>query len=82
MPWELGYFDGLGGAISVLPIVKAENEVFNGQEFLGLYPYVDYVNDFVLYVNKGEADQESLGKIDKEQNFKSFKEWMDERGRR
>ena len=39
-PWELGYFDGLkNGRCCVLPIVDAG---FKGQEYLGLYPYLDY----------------------------------------
>lgn len=39
-PWELGYFDGnKNGRCAILPIMKSP---FKGQEYLGLYPYIDY----------------------------------------
>ena len=44
MPWELGYFDGLKDKrVAILPIKKHNNfsEDFKGQEYLGLYYYVD-----------------------------------------
>lgn len=42
-PWELGYVDGnKNGRCAILPIMKTSNEHFNGQEYLGLYPYIDY----------------------------------------
>jgi TIR domain len=42
MPWELGYFDGIKGKVAILPISteKTKND-FVGQEYLGLYYYVD-----------------------------------------
>jgi len=41
MPWELGYFDGYRkGHVAILPIMN-EEESFEGQEYLGLYPYID-----------------------------------------
>lgn len=42
MPWELGYFDGFNGNVAILPIVQGSGEsTFRGEEYLGLYPYVD-----------------------------------------
>ena len=43
MPWELGYFDAFKGLVAILPIREddAVTSSFNGQEYLGLYPYVD-----------------------------------------
>jgi hypothetical protein len=41
MPWELGYFDGLKGAVAVLPIDDEPRSTYEGQEYLGLYPYID-----------------------------------------
>ncbi|WP_028857223.1 TIR domain-containing protein [Psychrilyobacter atlanticus] len=41
MPWELGYFDGIKGKVAVLPILFDENSIFEGTEYLELYPYVD-----------------------------------------
>lgn len=41
MPWELGFFDGLKpGRVAILPLLDAENQVYKGQEYLGLYPVV------------------------------------------
>lgn len=40
-PWELGYVDGYkNGRCAILPIMEAK--YFKGQEYLGLYPYIDY----------------------------------------
>ena len=42
-PWELGYVDGeKNGRCAILPIVKTKKDTFKGQEYLGLYPYIDY----------------------------------------
>lgn len=41
MPWELGFFDGhKPGQVAVLPLLDSENQSFQGQEYLGLYPVV------------------------------------------
>ncbi len=56
-PWELGYADGSkNGRCAVLPILKTESNIYKGQEYLGLYPYIDYekTNDqskYVFWVN-------------------------------
>lgn len=40
-PWELGYFDGKkNGRCCILPII--ESRTFRGQEYLSLYPYIEY----------------------------------------
>lgn len=57
-PWELGYFDGKkNGRCCILPIM--ESQTFQGQEYLGLYPYMQYAqisgeyrNEFWIY-NQG-----------------------------
>ncbi len=42
-PWELGYFDGLkNNRCCILPVLDYESSSFKGQEYLGLYPYLDY----------------------------------------
>lgn len=42
-PWELGYMDGFkNGRCAILPILKTPTYSFTGQEYLGLYPYIDY----------------------------------------
>ena len=42
-PWELGYVDALkNGRCAILPIMKDDSSTFKGQEYLGLYPFIDY----------------------------------------
>jgi hypothetical protein len=41
MPWELGFFDGHNGAVAMLPVTQSEQNDFDGQEYLGLYPNVE-----------------------------------------
>ena len=41
MPWELGYFDGIRSKVVVLPVLPSSNDKYSGQEYLGLYPYID-----------------------------------------
>ncbi|WP_186185279.1 TIR domain-containing protein [Burkholderia gladioli] len=41
MPWELGFFDGLKGAVGILPVTQKQEATFKGEEYLNLYPYVD-----------------------------------------
>ena len=50
MPWECGYFDGINGKIAILPISKVDESSFKGQEYLGLYPYIDVFSS-VIWVN-------------------------------
>lgn len=38
-PWELGFGDGKLGKVCVLPVMKG---TYKGQEYLGLYPYLEY----------------------------------------
>lgn len=43
-PWELGYFDGLKQSkCCILPIMEYGSR-FNGQEYLGLYLYLEYAS--------------------------------------
>lgn len=42
--WELGYFDGLKRSkCCILPIMEYGSQ-FHGQEYLGLYPYLEYAS--------------------------------------
>lgn len=66
MPWELGYKDGNSGKdgglgmVAVLPLVTSKTQtVFQGQEYLGIYPYVDMAtsknsDELYLWVNESE----------------------------
>lgn len=39
-PWELGVADGMHNRVCILPVMNASG--FKGQEYLGLYPYIEY----------------------------------------
>lgn len=66
MPWELGYFDGFMGNVAILPVVASAGQTtFHGEEYLGLYPYVD-VTGQTVYVHR---------KFDE---FKSLRRWQSE----
>lgn len=41
MPWELGYKDGLDSRCAILPVIESNQNKFKGQEYLGLYPYIN-----------------------------------------
>lgn len=61
MPWELGYFDGHKGRVAILPLTGGAE--YKGQEYLGLYPYVDFTSGSV-YIQTG------LGA------YVTFREWL------
>lgn len=58
MPWELGYFDGFKPQkVAIVPLVYGKQASFDGQEYLGLYPYVSLdpisgSNDLALWINE------------------------------
>jgi hypothetical protein len=39
MPWELGFKDGQNTRAAILPIFATTPSSFQGQEYLGIYPY-------------------------------------------
>ncbi len=53
-PWELGYFDGKSqtSRCCILPVLSNYATSYNGQEYLGLYPYLTYEK----YANKDAYD--------------------------
>ena len=82
MPWELGFFDGGKKAIAIFPVAKTDNESFQGQEFLGLYPYIDtsHVGSTSLFVNKGNSPKVLLGTAaEVSKDYVSMKDWMQTR---
>lgn len=46
MPWECGFFDGKNGRCAILPVTKTAQDTYTGQEYLGIYPYVQKRQDF------------------------------------
>ncbi|MBX3738947.1 MAG: toll/interleukin-1 receptor domain-containing protein [Candidatus Didemnitutus sp.] len=69
MPWELGYMDALTTArVAIVPIVP-EHEAdrdFRGQEYLGLYPYIDKTGA-ALYVHRDRS------------RYVRFADWLNQR---
>lgn len=65
MPWELGFFDGLKGAVGILPVTLNQEETFKGEEYLNLYPHVDVATtvngtEKRLWINKSQKEYASL----------------------
>jgi len=70
-PWELGYVDGLtNGRCAILPIMENDTESFNGQEYLGLYPYISHGKN--KYFGEHFIVNDSQNKF----KFIDFKEWI------
>jgi hypothetical protein len=68
MPWELGFFDGAkGGRVSVMPVLKTKGDTFRGQEYLGIYPAVDFTDD--------NEDQETIWIQRSSTEYASLKAW-------
>jgi len=66
MPWELGYMDAYRGSrVAVAPMVDDADAgaQFNGQEYLGLYPYLDKTGTS-LWVHRDSS------------TYVRFKEWL------
>jgi hypothetical protein len=53
MPWEVGYSDALHGRVAILPLADGNELVsaYRGQEFMGIYPYVDDDASGMLFLN-------------------------------
>lgn len=71
-PWELGYADGLGKRVGLLPEVPDGTPpgLFPGVEYFGLYPYVD------LAPVKGTAG-EALWVNRSDSEYIQFQHWLD-----
>jgi hypothetical protein len=62
MPWELGYFDAYNGNVAVMPLVENSGQAFyRGEEFLGLYPYIDFTGSSV-YVHRDAGLYKQYGR--------------------
>ncbi len=40
MPWETGFMDGFNGKVAICPLVSGSQTEYEGQEYLGIYPYI------------------------------------------
>lgn len=71
MPWELGYFDGLKGAVAVVPVGDDPSESYEGQEYLGLYPYIDRAPN-----NKTGAETLWVNGLSTTRGYMDFNKWL------
>lgn len=62
VPWEIGYADGAGKKVGILPILDFRDQQWSGTEFFGLYP------EFNLFVNAN--DKVLLGAPSRHPSFK------------
>jgi len=70
MPWECGYFDGLRGTVAICPVShRTEQYSYIGQEYLGVYPYVEQA--------KAEnTGQDTLWICESSSKYVSFNAWL------
>lgn len=69
MPWECGYFDGKKEKVAIVPIQKnSTDNIFQGQEYLGLYPYV--------VKQKSTTGQEMLWVYKNSRCYVSYNYWV------
>lgn len=40
LPWECGYFQGRQSRVTIFPITPTNAEIFRGDDFLGLFPFL------------------------------------------
>lgn len=70
MPWELGYSDGVHGKVAIIPVTdqQTSSESFDGQEYLGIYPY--------LTLTPNKAGQEKLWVRNSASSYVLLPEWI------
>ena len=68
MPWELGLMDGMKERVAICPLVKElySSDSYQGQEYLGLYPYITETKatNTTLWVNSDSK------------HYITFKRWI------
>lgn len=70
MPWELGYMDGKKGRSAILPVTRNDtfSDEYEGQEYLGIYPYVSG--------GTARGGGERLWVHENEETYIVFEEWL------
>ena len=76
-PWELGVADGLLGRVCILPFFNGNTEknFYQGFEYLGLYPYLDFVGNNVRIA--AETNREWLDGLN---SYKPLRTWLNSGG--
>lgn len=69
-PWELGYADGKKNRAAILPILKGQDNQYDGMEYLGVYPYIDYnkttKGNYEFWVND----------VNDKNKYSTLREWL------
>lgn len=63
MPWELGFMDGATRRVGIAPVASGSEETFAGEQYLGLYPYIDRApldNKLRLWINRNAVEYADL----------------------
>ena len=70
MPWELGLMDGMKEKVAICPLTKEQNssDNYQGQEYLGLYPYI----------TETKASCSTLWVNNDSQHFVLFERWLND----
>lgn len=73
MPWELGYFDGIKTKVAILPVYDTTKFFadYEGQEYLGLYP-------FVGKSKIQNSDKDALWIHNDQDTYVNFHYWLNE----
>lgn len=68
MPWELGLMDGMKERVAICPLTKELNssDNYQGQEYLGLYPYI----------TETKASSSTLWVNNDSQHYITFERWL------
>lgn len=70
MPWELGYADALNKKVAICPVTEERRFNFHGTEYLGLYPYVEFLTP------PSGSDIICVSDAEDEQSYISFQRWL------
>lgn len=69
MPWELGFMDGHNKKAAIFPITRSDSLEYVGQEYLGIYPFID------IAANQGDG-KDWLWVNQSKDTYTSFELWL------
>jgi hypothetical protein len=71
MPWELGFMDGFKRKVAIFPIAQRQETSYKGNEYLGIYPYVEITGSNDPGINLLWVTDQSNRKI-----YAEFNRWL------
>ena len=51
LPWMCGFFEGQKGKVAILPVTDKPANKFNGQGYLGIYPYCSKMANLLIHTD-------------------------------